>query len=71
MNHKDYKVFSVVGDGEAQEGEIWEAANTAHKYQLDNLIVFMDYKACRLTDLVIRLCRIEILARSSVLSDLK
>ena len=32
----------TVGDGEAQEGEIWEAANTAHKYKLDNLIVFVD-----------------------------
>ena len=48
LNHKDYKVFSVVGDGEAQEGEIWEAANTAHKYQLDNLIVFMDYNGLQI-----------------------
>ena len=39
---KDYRVFVVVGDGEAQEGEIWEAANTAHKYELDNLIVCVD-----------------------------
>ena len=31
-----------MGDGESQEGEIWEAANTAHKYKLDNLIVFVD-----------------------------
>ena len=43
MNKKNYKVFCVVGDGEAQEGEIWEAANTAHKYKLDNLIVFVDF----------------------------
>ena len=42
MDRKDYKVYCVVGDGEAQEGEIWEAANTAHKYQLDNLITFVD-----------------------------
>lgn len=42
MNKKDYKVFCVVGDGEAQEGEIWEAANTSHKYKLDNFIVFVD-----------------------------
>ena len=42
LDHKDYKVFCVVGDGESQEGEIWEAANTAHKYKLDNLIVFVD-----------------------------
>lgn len=42
MDGKDYKVFCVVGDGEAQEGEIWEAANTSNKYKLDNLIVFVD-----------------------------
>ncbi|WP_299094627.1 transketolase [uncultured Metabacillus sp.] len=39
---KDYRVFSLVGDGECQEGQIWEAAQTAVKYQLDNLIVFVD-----------------------------
>lgn len=39
---KDYRVFVVVGDGECQEGEIWEAAQTANKYHLDNLIVFVD-----------------------------
>ena len=43
MDKKDYNVYVAVGDGEAQEGEIWEAANTAHKYELDNLIVFVDY----------------------------
>lgn len=42
MDGKDYKVFCVVGDGEAQEGEIWEAANTSNKYKLDNFIVFVD-----------------------------
>ena len=35
-------MFVVVGDGEAQEGEIWEAAQTANKYKLDNLVVFVD-----------------------------
>ncbi len=39
---KNYRVFAVVGDGECQEGEIWEAAQTANKYKLDNLIVFVD-----------------------------
>jgi len=43
MDKKNYNVYVAIGDGEAQEGEIWEAANTAHKYQLDNLIVFVDY----------------------------
>ena len=43
MDDKDYRVYVAIGDGESQEGEIWEAANTAHKYKLDNLIVFVDF----------------------------
>ncbi len=39
---KDYRVFVAVGDGEAQEGQIWEAAETASKYALDNFVVFID-----------------------------
>lgn len=39
---KDYRVFTLLGDGECQEGQIWEAAETAAKYGLDNLIVFVD-----------------------------
>ena len=39
---KDFMTYCMVGDGEAQEGEIWEAANTANKYQLDNLVVILD-----------------------------
>ncbi len=37
-----YRVFVMVGDGEAQEGQIWEAAQTASKYGLDNLVVIID-----------------------------
>lgn len=39
---KDYRVFVLVGDGEAQEGQIYEALATANKYELDNLIIFVD-----------------------------
>lgn len=39
---KNSRVFAVLGDGECQEGEVWEAAQTANKYKLDNLIVFVD-----------------------------
>ena len=42
-DEKEYRVFAMVGDGECQEGQIWEAAQTAVKYELDNLIVFVDY----------------------------
>lgn len=43
LDRKDFIVYCAVGDGEVQEGEIWEAANTANKYKLDNLIMFVDY----------------------------
>jgi transketolase len=39
---KNYRVFAMLGDGECQEGQIWEAAQAANKYKLDNLIVFVD-----------------------------
>ncbi|MBM7654497.1 transketolase [Neobacillus cucumis] len=39
---KTYRVFAMLGDGECQEGQIWEAAQSAVKYQLDNLVVFVD-----------------------------
>ena len=41
-DEKDYRVFVLVGDGESQEGQIWEAAESASKYGLDNLVVFVD-----------------------------
>ena len=36
------RVFTLVGDGESQEGQVWEAVETAVKYQLGNLIIFLD-----------------------------
>ena len=38
----DYRVFCITGDGELQEGQVWEAAMFASHYKLDNLIVFVD-----------------------------
>ncbi len=42
MNNKDYRVYCVVGDGEIEEGQIWEAAMTSNKYKLDNLCLIVD-----------------------------
>ncbi len=39
---KSYRVFCVIGDGESQEGQIWEAVMTAVKYKLDNLVIIVD-----------------------------
>jgi len=41
-DHKGYRVFTMVGDGEMDEGVIWEAMMTANKYQLDNYILIAD-----------------------------
>ena len=38
----DYRVFVLLGDGESQEGQVWEAVETASKYGLDNLILIVD-----------------------------
>lgn len=43
MDKKDYYVFSCVGDGESQEGQIWEAAMLAGTRKLDNFIAFTDF----------------------------
>lgn len=42
MNKKDYRVYTVMGDGEIAEGSVWEAAMAAHQYKLDNLCAVVD-----------------------------
>ncbi len=42
LDKKDYRVYTVIGDGESQEGEVWEAAMFASHYKLDNLTVILD-----------------------------
>ena len=41
MDNKDYRVYTILGDGEIEEGQIWAAAMTANKYKLDNLCVIV------------------------------
>ena len=43
LNGKDYRVYTVLGDGECEEGQVWEAAMFAAHYKLDNLCVIVDY----------------------------
>ena len=43
LDGKGYRVFAIMGDGEQQEGQIWEAAMLAAHYKLDNLIAFVDH----------------------------
>lgn len=42
MDNKDYRVYTVLGDGECEEGQVWEAAMFAANKKLDNLLVIVD-----------------------------
>ena len=42
LDGKDYRVYALLGDGEVEEGEVWEAAMSAAKYGLDNLCAIVD-----------------------------
>lgn len=47
-DNKDYRVFTVLGDGEMDEGIVWEAMMTANKYKLDNYIMIVDNNGLQL-----------------------
>lgn len=42
LNHEGVRVYCICGDGELQEGQIWEAAMTSSHYKLDNLCLIVD-----------------------------
>ena len=46
--HKDYRVYAILGDGEIQEGQVWEAAESAVKYGLDNFVVLLDHNGLQI-----------------------
>ncbi len=48
LDELDYNVYCILGDGELQEGQIWEAAMTAAHYQSDNLIGIVDYNGLQI-----------------------
>ncbi len=43
ISNKDYRTYVVMGDGELQEGQVWEAVMTAAHYKLDNLTAIVDF----------------------------
>ncbi len=48
LYEKDFRVYAVLGDGELQEGQVWEAAMFAAHYKLDNLIAFVDFNGLQI-----------------------
>lgn len=47
-HQKDYRVYCIVGDGESEEGQVWEAAMFAAHYKLDNLCLIVDYNGLQI-----------------------
>lgn len=52
LDKKDYRVYCVAGDGEIEEGQIWEAVMTAAHYKLDNLCLIIDNNNLQIDGLV-------------------
>ena len=50
MDSLGYRVYAILGDGELEEGQIWEAAMTSTKLKLDNLCAIVDCNGLQLTD---------------------
>ena len=48
IDKRDYRVYTVVGDGESEEGQVWEAAMFAAHYKLDNLCVIIDWNGLQI-----------------------
>ncbi|MBQ7960439.1 MAG: transketolase [Clostridia bacterium] len=48
LDKKDYRVFTILGDGECEEGQVWEAAMFAAHYKLDNLTAFLDFNGLQI-----------------------
>ena len=45
---EDYRVYTVLGDGESEEGQVWEAAMFAAHYKLDNLVAVLDWNGLQI-----------------------
>jgi transketolase len=59
IDGKDRRVYVLIGDGESQEGQVWEAAMAAAQLRLNNLIVFLDYNRCQVDGYLPDICNLE------------
>ncbi len=48
IDGKDYRTYTIVGDGESEEGQVWEALMFAARHDLDNLCVVIDYNGLQI-----------------------
>ena len=48
LDGKNYRVYAILGDGELEEGQVWEAAMFAPHYKLDNVTIFVDFNGLQI-----------------------
>lgn len=56
MSHEDFRVYTLLGDGEIQEGQVWEAAMFAGHRKLDNLVVIVDNNGLQIDGNIADVC---------------
>lgn len=56
LSKKDYRVYTMLGDGEIQEGMVWEAAMLAAHYKLDNLVAVVDNNGLQIDGKITEVC---------------
>ena len=56
LDNKSYRVYTVLGDGEIEEGQVWEAAMFAAHYKLDNLIAVVDNNGLQIDGKITEVC---------------
>lgn len=56
LDKKDYRVYTLLGDGEIQEGQVWEAAMFAGFHNLDNLVVIVDNNGLQIDGAIDEVC---------------
>ncbi len=56
IDGKDYKVYTVLGDGEVEEGQVWEACMFASHYKLDNLVAIVDRNGLQIDGAITEVC---------------
>ena len=58
MDRKKYRVYAIVGDGESQEGQVWEAVMLAGSRKLNNLTVFVDNNGMQIDGMCDDICKV-------------
>lgn len=62
LDDREQHVFAIIGDGESNEGQNWEAAMSASQYRLDNLIAFTDYNKMQIDGMTSDVMNLDCLA---------